>query len=56
MIATWLPFNYPALHTRAGHIALMLWPPGEPPVSQCAGHLHAVATLLTARLWRSVDD
>ena len=44
MIATWLPFNYPALHTRAGHIALVLWPPGEPPVSQCAGHLRAVAT------------
>ena len=45
MIATRLLFNYPR------HLILplvtspfVLWPPGEPPVSQSAGHLHAGAS------------
>lgn len=36
MIATQLPFNHPRPLCSCSHIALVLWPPGEPPVLRSA--------------------
>jgi hypothetical protein len=43
-IATRLPFNYPRTSYSRWSPRFVLWPPGELPVSQSAGHPHAGAS------------
>jgi len=56
MLATRVLFGYPGTSYSRWSPRFVLWPPGELPVSQSAGHPHAGCELLTARLRRNVGD